>query len=215
MRFPLKLAMAGMVALTVAVGCNSDRERDNDTAFSKVDEIPAQVPTEAEIKKLSKNRQQRGVVEWQKHRRKEVLKALGGIKDWKVSTEKDGKPNPDLVAAEQRGDYEKVLKTAFSHHDLELKFFIYLPHAIAGLRQSKPVPEYCDLTCEEPIEFAGIQKHLGKDVKVTEDADPAGKARKWYRDDEVSVGVVDNHATVVRIFPTAKTRGWLLIDAPH
>jgi hypothetical protein len=184
---------------------------------------PAGPPTPEQVAAMEQNRKAIEALQTQQQLRiegelrlrdrKAMLKALGPVESWQVSTERDGKVDDELVKFQQSGYFDNSLKEAFSHRGLELKFFIHLPKAIAALKQFDPRPEYCDLICGEPVAVEDVKDYFTDGVVTSDDTDASGKPRKWYRDKEVSFGVVDNHIAVVRIHVNAKTFDWQQVNA--
>ena len=131
---------------------------------------------------------------------KAVLTMLGEVKSWTVFPEKNGQArHPEVVAAIDSGQYERSLYAAFSDRQFELKFFARLPVAIYNLRNVDPRPERCELTLKQPVAFEPVAKKLGKGESQTTETLPDGQTITWHKYAEISLGVVDDKITTVRL----------------
>jgi hypothetical protein len=197
--------------LAAFAGCEPD-DLPTQAAPGAVDvEAAKQTQQALEAQAVQVNRRVKN--ELQLRRRKGILKALGNIASWQVSTQKDGKVNDEIVKLVQSGTVDKVLTEAFTDQGLELKNFIYLPEAIKALRHLTPRPEYCDFLSEDPIEFDVVKDYVKGDIAISDDKDARVNPLKWFRDIEVSIGVVDNRVAVVRVHSNAKTLDWQMVRA--
>lgn len=201
--------------MLLLAGCDSSSSPPPGAAPpSDTPEAKSKSLSDAEVRKIQERaRQQNGEMSMQ--RRKRVLQELGEFKKWEVSTQRNGKVDEEVAKTAATGAYEKALKTAFSQPGLDLRFFSYVPKAITELRKIKPTPESCDIYCASPIEFSTLKDYLGDKLEETSDTDPDGHPRKWYREQEVSFGVVDGKVTVVRLNLAVRAHDWQQIGVPR
>jgi hypothetical protein len=142
-----------------------------------------------------------------------VLRMLGPIAEWQVSTQKQGKTDEAIAKAKKEGVYDVELKKSFTDRGLVLKFFTYVPYAFRKLRGMEPQPESCDFICEIPPKWEPeIAALIGKPDGKTSDTDPSGKPRDWYRCADVSFAVVEGTVRVLRVHLDSKEMVWELID---
>ncbi len=207
MRFLYLRLMPGLAFCCLLCGC--DRPDAPDAKLPEVDQAAQLKVGEEFVKK----QQEQSANKIQTAELLTVLRVLGPVAEWQVSTDKQGKADDALVKAKQNGTFDAVMKKAFTNRGLLLKFFTSLPYAINGLRTVEPRPETCDFICEIPPKWQpDIEALLGKPDAKTSDTDEAGKPRDWYRFSEVSFGVVDGSIKTVRVDVDSKARTWELLQ---
>jgi hypothetical protein len=199
--------VAGLVLCCSLWGCDRPDEAEA-VAPSAID------PTLVEKAGMDylKEQEETGRLRVEAMKRQVVLRNLGPVAKWDVSTDRDGKPDDALVKAKKDGVYDAILDKAFSDRGLKLRFFTGLPAAIKGLRAAEPRPDACDLICEVPPAWKDLEPMLDPECEKTSDTDSSGRPREWRRYADVSLGVVNDTVPIVRLHLNSKTRGWEFLE---